>query len=207
VTGVCREDPNISSLLTSRVRLGEDAAATFNDPFYPIPDCPNPDEAAPTDPNPCRIAQSRESDPSSLFHYFSYRGQPIEAIRFSNPFASFVIDLVSLRDLASDLAFLPDPGYAWPDQYGEFRRSRIPRNYRETITTQDGYIPYNEPVIVGNVPMVYPVRIIDAPENGFAFIVDAGGRGGVAGVRGQVIRINAAGVSQGAIGDESFRVQ
>jgi hypothetical protein len=207
-TGACREDPNVSSLLTSRIRLGENAETTFSDPVYGIPDCPNPDEAAPTDPNPCRIAQARETDPGSLFHYFSYgEGNPIEAIRFSNPYASFVLDLVSLRDLASELSFLPEPGYSWPETFAQFRRSRIPRNYRETVTTIDGFAPYQPPVVVGTVPMIYPVRIIDAPENGFAFIVDAGGRGGVAGVRGQILRINAGGVSQGAIGDETFRVQ
>jgi hypothetical protein len=204
-TRECFEDPSVSGLLTSRIRLGADDLSTFNDPTYPILDCPNPDEAAPTDPNPCRIVQAREQNPSSLFHYFSYYEQPVEAIRFSNPFMSFVLDLVSLQDLGRGPTFLP--GYDWPADFARFRRSRIPTNYRERIATQTGYLPYNELVAVGTVPLVYPVRIINAPENGAAFIVDAGGRGGVTGVRGQVIRINANVVGTSTITDENFRVR
>jgi hypothetical protein len=204
-TGECKEDPTVSNLLTSRLRLGADEAATWGDPYFPIPDCPNPDDAAPTDPNPCRIAVPREGNADSLFHYFSYNATPVEAVRFSNPYLSLVLDLTSLLDLARPPELLPEG--AWPAEFARFKRSRIPRNYSERFVTLDGYIPWDEPVAVGTVPMVYPVRVISAPELGVAFIVDAGGRGGVAGVRGQIIRINAAEVTSGPLADENFRVR
>jgi hypothetical protein len=118
---------------------------------------------------------------------------------------SFILDLSSLEGLGTT----PEGfgGVAWPPTFSAFRRARIPRGYSETMVTLDGYVPFNEPAIVANTPMVYPVRIIQAPTPGHAFIVDAGGRGGVAGVRGQIIRINASAVDQQRLGDDDFRVR
>src|SRR5690606_2650695 len=88
----------------------------------------------------------------------------------------------------------PDyPGQAWPARFAEFLRARIPNGYREEFATVNGFIPYNEPVVVGQTPMVYPVRIFRAPELDADFIVDAGGRGGGAGVCGQAIRLSGGG--------------
>lgn len=199
-TGECREDPTVSTLLTSRIPLGRDEASTFAN----IPDCPNADEASPTDPNPCRIFIDRESDPTSRFHGLSYDGVPIEAIRFSNPFGTLVIDMVSPLDLAAPNEL---PGGRFTECFADFRRARIPRGYRESFGTPGvtGYQTYNDPIVVGSTPLTYPVRIVAAPEIGAAFAVDAGGRGGTAGVRGQVVRIE---IREGAIrGDDQFRVR
>jgi len=202
-TGECREDPTISSLLTSRIPLGPNEAATL----AMIPDCVNDDEAAPSDPNPCRIVEGRYDDPTSmtsLYHSLTYGATPIEAIRYSNPFGTLVIDLVSPLDLASPNEL---PGGVFTDCFADFRRARIPRNYRESFTTpnQTGYQAYNDPIVVGSTPLTYPVRVVPAPEVGAVFAVDAGGRGGAAGVRGQVVRIE---IREGVIrGDELFRVR
>ncbi|MCA9705541.1 MAG: hypothetical protein KDK70_06830 [Myxococcales bacterium] len=209
-TGECIEDPQVSSLLTSRIRLGADAASTFGTGPWQIADCVNPDEAGPDDPNPCRIVTERVFDPDSLFHTFRYRDAPVPAIRYSNPVMSVVIDLVSLSGLTSDP---PDfGGTIWPvtgdpsvPSSNDFRRSRIPSGYREEFATANGFVPFNEGVVVGSTPLVYPVRIIRAPEANADFIVDAGGRGGVAGVRGQVVRIDH-GPGQ-VLPDAQFRVR
>ena len=78
---------------------------------------------------------------------------------------------------------------SWPATFARFLRARIPTGYREEFSSVNGFVPYNEPVVVGTTPMVYPVRIIPGPEIEADFIVDAGGRGGLGGVRGQVVRI------------------
>ncbi|MBC8072881.1 MAG: hypothetical protein IAG13_31455 [Deltaproteobacteria bacterium] len=200
-TGACVEDPTVSNLLTSRIRLGADEAATF----ARIPACPNPDEAAPSDPNPCRIMTLREQDVDSRFHAFSYQGEPVEALRFSNPYGTVVLDLVSLLDLAAPSELLENG--LFPSCYARFRRARIPRNYREEFAAPNvsGYAAYNDTIVVSSTPLTYPVRVVPAPESDAAFVVDAGGRGGVTGVRGQVVRIT---VGTGVIrGDEEFRVR
>jgi hypothetical protein len=198
-TGECREDPTVSTLLTSRIPLGRDEASTLAQ----IPDCVN-DDAAPSDPNPCRITLLREVDDESLYHALSYETRPIEAIRYSNPFGTLVIDLVSPLDLA---ALNELPGGSFSECFADFRRARIPRNYRETFATPNstGYQAYNDPIVVGSTPLTYPVRVVAAPEQAAVFAVDAGGRGGAAGVRGQVVRIE---IQEGVIrGDEQFRVR
>ncbi len=202
-TGECVEDQEVSSLLTSRIRLGADVAETFGTGPWQIRDCANPDEASPDDPNPCRITVDRATDPSSLFHRFSYREQPVAAIRFSNPVMSVTIDLVSLVGITSEPRDFPDQ--VWPQQFAEFLRARIPSGYREDFASINGFVPFNEGVVVGNIPMVYPVRIIRAPEPNGNFIVDAGGRGGGGGVRGQVVRIDH-GPGQ-VLTDPQFRVR
>jgi hypothetical protein len=203
-TGECLPDPTVSSLLTSRLWLGADEDETFNHPVLGIPDCPNPLRAEPGDPNPCRITTPRSGDSSSLFHTFAYHGTAsVEAIRFSNPFFSLTLDLVSLLDLAAEVPDLP--GTSWPLSFARYRRSRIPRGYALDFGTQDGYLPYNEPLVVANLtPVTYPVRIINAPELSVAYVVDAGGRGGVQGVRGQIVRVL---LGDDTRADENFRVQ
>lgn len=201
--GTCREDETQSNLLTSRLWLGADE----DDTFSKILDCPNAAEVAPSDPNPCRIVTRREDDPESLFHSFAYDGERVEAIRFSNPYGTLVIDLVSLRDLGVETDLLTDSSTAWPPEFARFRRARIPRSYRENFSTPSlaGYQTFNDPIVVSNTPLTYPIRVVAAPEEGAAYVVDAGGRGGSAGVRGQVVRIL---VTDAEIrGDEQFLVQ
>jgi hypothetical protein len=222
-TGQCREDPTVSNLLTSRLPLGRDEDQTF----ARIPDCPASEDASPADPNPCRITAPREAS-GSVYHYFTYDGtRPVAAVRFSNPFGTIVLDLVSLIDLATptgemdveaddetgtgtdtgDTEGEQDANEHWDASYAEFRRARIPRNYREEFTTPQiiGYQTFNDPVIVQSTPLTYPVRIVAAPDQNAAYIVDAGGRGGVAGVRGQVMRVTIANSEIRA--DENFRVR
>ncbi|MEM7157528.1 MAG: hypothetical protein AAF799_32105 [Myxococcota bacterium] len=187
LTGECVEDEQVSNLLTSRIRLGPDAESTFGTGLWQIPDCVNPDQASPDDPNPCRIVAERAAGPASLFHTFRYRDELVPAIRYSNPVMSVIIDLTSLTGLVS--APPDSPTRPWPASFAEFLRARIPDGYREEFASQNGFVPYNEPVVVGTSPLVYPVRIIRGPEFEADFIIDAGGRGGVAGIRGQVVRI------------------
>ncbi|MBP7287479.1 MAG: hypothetical protein KBB21_12715 [Nannocystaceae bacterium] len=199
-TGQCREDATVSTLLTSRIPIGANEANTF----ARIPDCPNADEASPTDPNPCRIVLDRALDERSHYHRMSFEGTPVEAIRYSNPYGSVVIDMVDLLGLASpnDL-----PGGGFSECFADFRRARIPRNYREQFTTPQitGYAAYNSPIVVGSTAMTYPVRVVNAPELGVAFAVDAGGRGGGTGVRGQVVRMVIG--ADSIRGDDDFRVR
>jgi hypothetical protein len=42
----------------------------------------------------------------TLYHASSYYEEPVEALRFSNPYGTIVIDLVSLLDLASPTELL-----------------------------------------------------------------------------------------------------
>ncbi|MEX1366772.1 MAG: hypothetical protein AB1Z98_26840, partial [Nannocystaceae bacterium] len=186
-TGDCVEDPQVSNLLTSRIRLGADAESTFGTGVWQIPDCVNSDVASPDDPNPCRVITERSANPSSLFHWFRYRGEPVQAIRYSNPVMSVVIDLTSLLSLTSETPDFPDT--SWPASFADFLRARIPTGYREEFSSVNGFIPYNEPLVVGSTPTVYPVRVIRGPELNADFVIDAGGRGGLGGVRGQVVRI------------------
>ncbi|MEM6993066.1 MAG: hypothetical protein AAF721_21315 [Myxococcota bacterium] len=196
----CVEDPATSNLLTSRLRLGADETATFEHPVWGIPDCPNAVQATPGDPNPCLITGLRGDPGSDLFHFFAYAGEPVLAIRFTNPFMSVVVDLVSLLDLA-----VPDPetDLPWPTSMAIFRRGRIPRGYREEFGARDGYGPFDEPVAIGQNRLVYPVRIVPAPEPAVVYVVDAGSEGGVT-PRGQVMRIQ---LGSQVIADTQFRVQ
>ncbi|HET6582875.1 MAG TPA: hypothetical protein VFG69_05500 [Nannocystaceae bacterium] len=209
-TGECQVDPTVSTLLTSRLPLGRDEAATLE--LMPV--CPSTEDASPSDPNPCVIGESRNvTGGHSVYHYFTYaRDAPVMAVRFSNPFGTLVLDLVSLIDLATPTtAIIADesslPEVLWPKTYARFRRARIPRNYREEFATppQTGYQSFDDPVVVQSTPLTYPVRIVSAPELNAAYIVDAGGRGGVAGVRGQVMRITVA--DSQILADDQFRVR
>lgn len=210
-TGECRENEAESALLTSRLRLGSDQASVFNDPVVGIPDCPNPDEASPQDPNPCRIVARRSESESTLFHQMEYEGEPVSAIRFSTPSLSLVIDLVDLLALSSNVEVTDANGEVhttrYPTDFRQFNRARIPRNYATTFAATAGYIPISEPAVVGNTVMVYPIRIIRAPTSNTAYVVDAGGRGGPAGVRGQVIRMLPPLIQQGGFVDVNFLVR
>jgi hypothetical protein len=205
-TGECLVDPTVSSLLTSRIWLGEDEEETFNHPVWGIADCPNNSVALPGDPNPCRVVGLRDEGGGPLFHRHRYDGNPVSAIRFSNPYMSIVLDLVSLTGVASPP---PDfPNSSWPEAFARFHRARIPRGAREEFATQSGYAGINALGIVQNVPLTFPVRIINGPEPGIAFVVDAGGQPGVAGTRGQVVRIFAAQAhAQDNVADQNFRVR
>jgi len=196
----CIENPTTSNLLTSRLRLGRDEAETFGHPVWGIPDCPDALEASQTDPNPCRITGSRGDPGNALFHWFSYDSAPVEAIRFTNPYMSLVIDLTSLLDLAQPD---PDTDLPWPTGMAPFRRGRIPRGYRQEFGTVDGYTPFDEPVALGNNRLVYPLRLGLAPEPAVVYVVDAGSRGGLA-PRGQVMRLR---LGTQVLPDELFRVQ
>lgn len=210
-TGECRENEAESALLTSRLRLGSDQASVFNDPVVGIPDCPNPDEASPQDPNPCRIVARRSEGETTLFHQMEYEGEPVSAIRFSTPSISLVIDLTDLLALSTNVDVTDANGQLYttryPTEFRQFDRARIPRNYATTFAATAGYIPISEPAIVGNTVMVYPVRIIRAPSSNTAYVVDAGGRGGPAGVRGQVIRLSPNLIQQGGFVDPNFLVR
>lgn len=198
-TGRCSIDPDVSNLLTSRIWLGADEAAIE----AAIPACP-PGRATPLAPNPCRIETNRTDAGTTLFHRMEYFGQPITALRFSNPAISVVLDLTSVLDIARDL---PSSDEFWPQNFVSYRRGRIPFGYREAfrVDTNSGYIPIAGGVAVGQQPLVFPVRVMNAPEPGVVYIVDAGGRGGLTGIRGQVMRVNVA-VSE-PTADPDFRVR
>ncbi|MGH1340717.1 MAG: hypothetical protein ACRBN8_04145 [Nannocystales bacterium] len=210
-TGECRENEAASELLTSRLRLGSDQSSVFNDPFVGIPDCPNPDEASPQDPNPCRIVARRSEGESTLFHQMEYEGEPVPAIRFSTPSISLVLDLVDLLALSSNVDVTDANGQVYttryPTEFRQFNRARIPRNYATTFAATAGYIPISEPAVVGNTVMVYPISIIPGPTPNTAYVVDAGGRGGPAGVRGQVIRLRPPQIQTGGLVDVEFLVR
>lgn len=199
-TGECYEDPTVSNLLTSRIRLGRDESDTRNHALWPIPSCPanapRPDAAA---PNPCFIDTPREPQldrdaVASLYHTFQFGSAvdppAVPAIRYSNPMMSLVLDLTSLKDLAAPI---PDQVTGWPDSFREFRRARIPGAYRETFSTSAGYAAYDLTVTTSNVALVGPTRIINAPELGTVYVVDSSGGGGTNGTRGQVVRVGVEG--------------
>lgn len=203
-SGECFEDTEVSTLLTSRIRLGEDFEDTVDNDAWPMAACVG-DEAGPDSPNPCYIEGQRPSIPTSdnsRFHKFLYDGREVQAIRFSNPMMSLTLDLTSLLDLDAEIP--GHEGARWPAEFADFRRSRIPRLYTQLFRTVPGYIPYNEGVVLNGEPLLGPVRVINAPEKGAIFIVDAGGRGSVYGLRGQVMRVRL--VPQ-VLADDTFRVR
>jgi len=206
--GECYEDPEVSNLMTSRIRLGADEADTRNNTAWPIPSCPpGTERPGPSTPNPCMIDVLRpnvlaEDAPDGLFHRFDYgKGNAVPALRFSNPMMSVVIDLTSLKDL---LGTVPGTEEFWDPSFRDFRRSRIPRGYRESFATDRGYEPYYVGVVNSSISLVGPTRIINAPEAAFVFIVDSSGGGGTSGVRGQIVRVGLAGGQ--ANPDVKFRV-
>ena len=131
------------------------------------PACPNADEASPSDPNPCRIMTLR-SEPdgdTTLYHAFSYYDEPVEALRFSNPYGTIVIDLVSLLDLAAPTELARHRGRSRPATPASGARESPVTTARNSPTpSPTGYQAYNDPIIVSNTPLTYPVRIVPAPE-------------------------------------------
>jgi hypothetical protein len=200
--GRCYEDPSISTLLTSRIRLDVDAEGQLG-----LPSCPGGGTITIDAPNPCLInaprpAQLSAASPERLFHRLLFADEPIPAIRYSNPMFSLVLDLTSPIDLARDIPGLT--GGRWSAASVAFQRSRIPRSYTLGFTTLAGYNPYNEGVLLGSVPLAGPTRVVNAPETGIVYVVDASGRGGAQGIRGQVMRVL---LSPSVIADESFIVR
>ncbi len=190
-SGECYEDPTVSNLLTSRIRLGVDEEATRFGNFAPIPSCPSGKIPETGTPNPCFITEDRpaqldDNSSARLFHDLSYQGQRVSAIRYSNPMLSLVLDLTSLTDLSQNI---PGQELAWPVDYVGFRRSRIPRSYRESFATATGYLPFNEGAVLGSVPLVGPVRVVNGGNSGIIYVVDGSGSGGSGRLRGQVMRI------------------
>ncbi|MEZ4451742.1 MAG: hypothetical protein R3B09_19915 [Nannocystaceae bacterium] len=197
--GSCYEDAEISSLLTSRIRLGRDEDDTRHNALWPIANCPSsglPDTGA---PNPCFIPDVRPAlvganSAERIFHRMVYVAEtedplvptsaPVPAIRFSNPAFSLVLDLTSLEGLVSR--------GGWRAEYRDFKRARISRGYAQSFGILTGYTPRDEPALIGQVPLVGPVRVVNAPELGRVYVVDAAGRGGSAGIRGQVMYVNVA---------------
>jgi hypothetical protein len=182
-TGECVPTSSVedSPLLTSRLPLP--ASSSADDPDWnAIPLCPT-DSVLPTDPNPCRI-QSLSTD--TRFHRLAYRGQHVDALRFSNPLFSLVLDLTSLEGLTRDV-----PAYdfsTWPIDFAPFRRSRIPRSYQQEFSLSPGYQPLSDLVSLESRPVTLPMRIVSSPQDSVVFIVDGAGPGTNSGIRGQVVR-------------------
>ncbi|MFO7562413.1 MAG: hypothetical protein R6X02_07195 [Enhygromyxa sp.] len=183
--GECIEtaDDQRSRLLTSRLPLP--ASDDPDDPeWQKIPLCVD-DTVEPGSPNPCRITASRSL--AALFHTFEYEQERVSALRFSNPVFSIVLDLSALGFLTRDV-----PGYegqSWPAEFARYRRSRIPRDYRQEFQIQGGYVPFGEFMTLEGRAVTLPVRIVPAPQPGVAFVVDASGPGTTTSIRGQVLRV------------------
>ncbi len=200
-TGECTltgNTTNVSTLLTSRIPLGPD------DDNLGLPNCAT-DDSVPTsgDINPCRVNLPRGTG-DSLFHTMNYRGAgPVSVVRFANPILVLALDLVDLGSLTAPIAGSVDS--YWPESFRQFRRSRIPPGYREqfSIAQSLGYDPLLDGLTLSGASLVYPVRVVNAPELGYVFVVDASGIGTVSGVRGQVMRVNIADPT-GIFPDASF---
>jgi hypothetical protein len=195
----------VSTLLTSRIPLGPDEESLG------LPACEggsNPPDSS--SPNPCVITVDRASDETSRFHRFAYFGQPVPAIRYSNPIMALVLDLTDLHSLGTAIpehpreptaGLLPETAL-WPVELSGYRRSRIPRGYSIEFATQSGYIPLEETASIGSNSLTFPVRVIDSPDLPWAFVVDASGPGTSTGIRGQVMRVDVS--SNPPLADISF---
>lgn len=173
----------LSQLLTSRLPLP--ASDSPDDPdWLSIPVCPG-DTVEPGDPNPCRVTASRSTE--ALFHTFEYEGEQVSALRFSNPVFSLVLDLASLDFLTRDVP--ESEGQSWPAAFARFLRSRIPRGYRQEFRLEGGYLPFADTLSLEGRPVTLPVRIVPAPQDDVAFIVDNSGPGSTTSIRGQVLRV------------------
>lgn len=203
-TGECYESNDVSNLLTSRIRLGEDYEDTRYNSAWPVPLCePGSERPDGNDPNPCFIEAVRPAgltsmspqNPVNVFHQFIYgnasNNGPVPAIRYSNPMMSLVLDLTSLLALTGTVPDHDDKN--WPPEFREFKRSRIPRNFTESFTTLQGYVPFDVGVVTSNLALIGPTRIVNAPELAGVFVVDTSGGGGTTGVRGQIVKVNLSG--------------
>lgn len=203
-TGECVQTPDagVSQLLTSRLPLP--ASDSPDDPeWLAIPVCDTPlgggdvNVVDPSAANPCRINAPRSN--SALFHNFRYEGEQVSALRFSNPVFSIVLDLSSLEFLTRNVPGLGDQ--AWPADFARFRRSRIPRGYWESFRIGEGYRYFADFLVLEGRPVTLPVRIVPAPEQNVAFIVDGSGPGSTASIRGQVLRVF---LGDTVLSDEAF---
>jgi hypothetical protein len=194
--GECVEstDEQLSRLLTSRLPLpASDSPDDFD--WMSIPLCED-DTVEPGSPNPCRITAPRGL---SRFHVFDYEQEQVSALRFSNPVFSIVLDLAALTFLTRDV-----PGYdgqSWPAEFARFRRSRIPRDYRQEFRIEGGYIPFAPFLRLEGRLVTLPVRIVPAPQSNVAFIVDGSGPGTATSIRGQVLRVF---LGDQVLSDEAF---
>jgi hypothetical protein len=185
-TGECVRSSSVenSALLTSRLPMP--ASTRPDDPEWnAIPLCPT-DIVLPTDPNPCRIT-TLSTD--TRYHLLSYRGETVDALRFSNPLFSLVLDMTSIQTLVSDV---PTFGASsWPVEFVPYLRSRIPRNYEQEfrLASGFGYQPFSDLVSLESRPVTLPMRIVPSPESPIVFIVDGAGPGTSSGIRGQVVRV------------------
>ena len=188
-SGEClpNDDPERSQLLSSRIPLPASDDPSDLD-WLAIPECGAGNVVLPSDPNPCRITGERLS--GRLFHLFSYEGEQVSALRFSNPLFSIVLDLSSIEGLVA--GFEADPDRPWPAESARFLRSRIPRAYRQSFGLDGGYFPFRDLMTLLGQPVTYPLRIVPAPDTGgdiVTYIVDGSGPGSAATVRGQVVRV------------------
>lgn len=203
-TDECYEDDEVSTLLTSRIRLGSDAEDTQYGAAWPMPICsPGAERPDGSDPNPCLIDDIRPAgltdddsqNPINLYHQFLYGNEsdkgPVAAVRYSNPMMTLILDLTGLQALTDTIPDRDD--MEWPPSFRDFRRSRIPRNYSESFSTLQGYVPFDVGVVTSNIALIGPTRIVNAPEVASVFVVDTSGGGGTSGVRGQVVKVNLAG--------------
>ncbi len=182
-TGECVPTKSIenSALLTSRLPLPP--TSDSDDPDWnAIPLCPT-NQVLPTDPNPCRIHSTSAYAP---YHLVNYVGEPVQALRFSNPLFSIVVDLTSLEALTDDV-----PTYdasTWPAEFAAFRRSRIPRGYEQEFSLAPGYQAFADLVSLESRAVTLPMRVVSSPLPLTIFIVDGAGPGTSSGIRGQVVR-------------------
>lgn len=182
LTGECvrRNAIDDSTLLTSRIPLP--ASNSPDDPDWnAIPICDG-DLVLPTSPNPCRI---QSTSPDQLFHRLAYGGQTVDAIRYSNPVFSIVLDLTSLETLVAPIPEYEE--FGWPAELAAFKRSRIPRGYQQEFGLESGYIPMQASGALNNYALTLPTRVLLSPETNRLFIVDGAGPGTNSGIRGQVV--------------------
>ncbi len=187
-------DSNVSELMTSRIRLPANSEGLASIPVCGS-DIPHAGES-----NPCRISATRTADDASKFHRLAYNEAAIPALRFSNPVMSIVLDLTDPMYLSQPAD--PSSEGFWPTQFRLFRRSRIPRGYRQSFSTRAGYIPKNSGVRLGGSDLTFPTRIVNAPEYGIVYVVDSSGPGSGTSIRGQVMRVQLLG--NVIVPDENF---
>lgn len=184
-TGECERNEAIglSPLLTSRIPLPPSSAADDPD-WNAIPVCPDGNDVLPTDPNPCRVQASGD-----LFRTLSYDGTHVDALRYSTPSFSLILDLTSLEVLVAEIP--SSDGTRWTGEFAPFRRSRIPRGYTQEFGLESGYTPRLANGALNSYALTLPVRLVPSPEPFAVYIVDASGPGTTSGIRGQVLRFLA----------------
>lgn len=187
VTGECErnEAVGLSPLLTSRIPLP--ATSSPDDPDWnAIPVCPLGTDVLPTDPNPCRISSTSYDE---LFHQLVFAGEVVDALRYSTPSFSLILDLTSLEVLVAEIP--ESDGTRWSGEFATYRRSRIPRGYTQEFGLESGYTPQLANGALNSYALTLPVRLVPSPEPFAVYIVDASGPGTSSGIRGQILRFLA----------------